>query len=102
MTPPPTFLHEELGHVEAGPDGRRRVRNVSLGELKGVFLRVPLRPVNGVIVCCRELKDRSRLRNENAPSEPPRCRFTFYCRDKLQSPVRVGGEDFVKLLQLRV
>lgn len=97
---PPTFVHKELGRVEAGPDGRRRVRNVSLRELKGVFLRVPLRPVNGVIVRCREVKDRSRLRTVKA--EPRYGTFTFYRRHKLQSPVRVCGEDFVKALQLRV
>lgn len=75
----PTFADEELGHVEAGPDGRRRVRDVSLRELEGVFLRVPLRPVNGVIVRCRELKDRSRLRNVGAPLGRRRGRFTFDC-----------------------
>lgn len=51
----PTFVNEELSRVEAGPDGRRRVGDVSLQKLKGILLWMPLRPVNGVTVGCREL-----------------------------------------------
>lgn len=50
----PTFVNEELSRVEAGPDGRRRVGDVSLQKLKGILLWMPLRPVNGVTVGCRE------------------------------------------------
>lgn len=50
----PTFVNEELSRVEGGPDGRRRVWNVSLQKLKGILLWMPLRPVNGVTVGWRE------------------------------------------------
>lgn len=51
-----TFAHKEVGRVEGRPDCRWRVRNVRSGPLKGIFLWMPLRSINGVIVSCTEVR----------------------------------------------
>lgn len=58
-----TFTDEELGHVEGGFDSWRGVWDVRPAPFKGVFLWVPLRPINWIIICWEERRWNTLLEN---------------------------------------